>query len=343
MKGLFSKNLIAKWDKALSRSKRIFIATHVNPDGDAIGAMAGLGLFLKEQGYQVTMACPTPYPEFLDFLDKDKEILIYVLQQKAVSKAIEQADLIIAVDVSSFSRMEMMGPVIKNSTPYKILMDHHIDPVKNEFDLVFSTTCISSSCELIYRVLKAWKPNATISAAQATALLTGIITDTNQFANSVFPDTFLVASALKACGADTEEIFNKVYRNFSVNRMRLMGYALQHIKLLPEYNTGYIVLTKDILDAYGYRIGDAEGFVNFPLAIRGITVSAFFLQRHDHIKVSLRSMGDIAVNGIAKEFFNGGGHYNASAGKMENVPERIEERLKEALGTIIALKENKKN
>jgi phosphoesterase RecJ-like protein len=122
-----------------------------------------------------------------------------------------------------------------------------------------------------------------------------------------------------------------------------MGYALQHIKLLPEYNTGYIVLTKDILDAYGYRIGDAEGFVNFPLAIRGITVSAFFLQRHDHIKVSLRSMGDIAVNGIAKEFFNGGGHYNASAGKMENVPERIEERLKEALGTIIALKENKKN
>ncbi len=81
MKGLFSKNLIA----------------NVNPDGDAIGAMAGLGLFLKEQGYQVTMACPTPYPEFLDFLDKDKEILIYVLQQKAVSKAIEQADLIIAI------------------------------------------------------------------------------------------------------------------------------------------------------------------------------------------------------------------------------------------------------
>ena len=78
MKGLFSKNLIARWDGALSRSKRIFIATHVNPDGDAIGAMVGLGVFLKEQGYHVTMACPTPYPEFLDFLDKDKEILIYV-------------------------------------------------------------------------------------------------------------------------------------------------------------------------------------------------------------------------------------------------------------------------
>lgn len=319
------------------RSKRILIATHINPDGDAIGALAGLGLYLKRMGHHVTLVCPTPYPDFLEFLDPNKEVLVYVFEQQAVAEATEQADLIIAADVSSFSRMEMMGPLMKQSKPFKILMDHHMDPVRNEFDLVFSSTQVSSSCELVYRVLKMWKPHVKITQEEATALLTGIITDTNQFANSVFPETFLVASELNAAGANTEEIFSKVYRDFSANRMRLMGYALQNIKLLPKYKTGYIVLTREILDAYGYRIGDAEGFVNFPLAIKGISVSAFFLQREDHIKVSLRSQGSIAVNEIAKKFFNGGGHYNASAGKMEDVPEKIEERLKEALGTIIAL------
>lgn len=99
-----------------------------------------------------------------------------------------------------------------------------------------------------------------------------------------------------------EEIVTKVYRDFTINRMQLMGYALQNIKILPAFRTGYIVLTKDILEAYGYKIGDAEGFVNFPLAIGGIQVSAFFLQREDHIKVSLRSRGGIAVNEIARKF-----------------------------------------
>ncbi|MFY9116617.1 MAG: bifunctional oligoribonuclease/PAP phosphatase NrnA [Bacteroidales bacterium] len=335
MECLFSEHLIGKWAEALDGSKRIVIATHINPDGDAVGSLVGLGLFLQEYGYQVTLVCPTPYPDFLSFLDPDKSIQIYVWQENEVAGAAEQADLIIAVDVSSFSRMEMMEPLMKESKAFKILIDHHIDPVNHEFDLVLSSIQVSSSAELIFRILKAWKPDAELSKNLATALLTGIVTDTNQFANSVFPGTFTVASALRASGADMEEIVTKVYRDFTINRMQLMGYALQNIKILPAFRTGYIVLTKDILEAYGYKIGDAEGFVNFPLAIGGIQVSAFFLQREDHIKVSLRSRGGIAVNEIARKFFNGGGHFNASAGKMENVPEKIEERLTEALGTII--------
>lgn len=336
MKDLFPKNLIVRWNEALAPSVRIVLATHINPDGDAVGSLVGLGLFLKQQGFKVSMICPTAYPDFLKFLDREREILVFSQKREQVARKIEQADVTIAVDVSGFSRMEEMGGLLSGSGAFKVLMDHHIDPEAAEFDLVFSTPLVSSTCELIYRLLRIWKPEAVFSKEQSMAFLTGIITDTNQFANSVYPETFNVASGLHACGADTEEIFDQVYRNFTFNRMRLMGYALQNIRLLPEFKTGYIVLTRDVLDAFGYRNGDTEGFVNFPLAIKGVSVSAFFLQREDHIKVSLRSKGNIAVNGIAKEFFSGGGHYNASAGKMEDTPEKIETLLKEALGTIIA-------
>lgn len=336
MRDLFPQDLVKRWDDALKRSERIVLSTHMNPDGDAVGSLMGLGLFLRQLGFRVSMVCPSPYPGFLKFLDPDREILVFSRNREEVIQKITEADTIIAVDVSSFSRMEELGEILEDKKAFRVLMDHHIDPDSEGFDLVFSTTKISSSCELVYRVLKLWRPESVILKEQAVAFLTGIITDTNQFANSVYPETFNVTSELTACGANTEDIFDKVYRNFSYNRMRLMGYALQNIRLLPQYNAGYIVLTRDVLEEFGYRNGDTEGFVNLPLAITGISVSAFFLQREDHIKVSLRSKGKIAVNGIAKNFFNGGGHYNASAGKMEDAVDKIEELLKKALGTIIA-------
>lgn len=336
MKALFPKNLITCWDQAITRSARIVLATHINPDGDAVGALTGLGLFLRQQGYGVTCICPSPYPGFLDFLDKGKDILVFSHQKEEVIRAVEEADIVVAVDVSGLSRMEELSRVLLESRAFKVLMDHHIDPALEDFDLVFSTPQVSSTCELIFRLLNAWKPQAVFSKEQATAFLTGIITDTNQFSNSVYPETFHAASLLHRWGADSEIIFSQVYQNFTLNRMHLMGYALRNIRVLPEFGAAYIVLTRDVLEAFDYHNGDTESFVNFPLAIKGINVSAFFLQREDYIKVSLRSKGAIAVNGIAKQFFNGGGHYNASAGKMEDAPEKIENLLKEALGTIIA-------
>ena len=336
MKALFPKNLITCWDQAITRSAGIVLATHVNPDGDAVGAMTGLGLFLRQQGYRVTCICPSPYPGFLEFLDNGKNVLVFSHQKEEVLRAVDEANMLVAVDVSGLLRMEELGDVLSESRAFKVLMDHHIYPVMEDFDLVFSTPQLSSSFELIFRLLSAWKPKAVFSKEQATAFLTGIITDTNQFANSVYAETFNAASLLHRWGADSETIFSQVYQNFTLNRMHLMGYALRNIRVLPEYGAAYIVLTRDVLEAFDYRNGDTESFVNFPLAIKGIHISALFLQKEDHIKVSLRSKGAIAVNGIARQFFNGGGHYNASAGKMEDAPEKIEELLKEALGTIIA-------
>ena len=241
MKALFPKNLITCWDQAITRSAGIVLATHVNPDGDAVGAMTGLGLFLRQQGYRVTCICPSPYPGFLEFLDNGKNVLVFSHQKEEVLRAVDEANMLVAVDVSGLLRMEELGDVLSESRAFKVLMDHHIDPVMEDFDLVFSTPQVSSSCELIFRLLSAWKPKAVFSKEQATAFLTGIITDTNQFANSVYAETFNAASLLHRWGADSETIFSQVYQNFTLNRMHLMGYALRNIRVLPEYGAAYIL------------------------------------------------------------------------------------------------------
>ena len=336
MKTLFPKNLYQKWDEILAGATDVLLATHVNPDGDALGAITGLGSWLRDKGYSVSMICPNAYPSFLEYLDRDSRVVFYAADTERARVLIDKAQLIIALDVSSLNRMDDLGEELAERAVPKILIDHHLEPSGEDFELIFSCTEVSSTCELVYRILKTWKPRTHLSKEQAVSLMTGLITDTNQFANSVLPQTLEVAAHLMRYGADINQIYALIYGTFSYSRMKLMGLALQKITILPQFGAGYIVLSKKDLEGYDFQNGDTEGFVNLPLAIKGISVSAFFLEKDDYIKVSLRSRGDIPVNIIAKRFYSGGGHLNAAAGKSLDPVEMMEPVLVKALGTIIA-------
>ncbi len=336
MKNLFPKNLYQKWDELLAGVTNVLLATHVNPDGDALGALTGLGSWLRNKGYSVSMICPNAYPSFLEYLDKDNRIVFYESDTERARTLIEKTQLIISLDVGGLNRMEELGEALASRDVPKILIDHHLEPSEEDFDLVFSCIRVSSTCELVYRILKTWKPRTHLSKDQAVSLMTGLITDTNQFANSVLPQTLEVAAQLMKYGADINQLYALIYGTYSYSRMKLMGLALQKITILPRFGAGYIVLSKKDLEGYDYQNGDTEGFVNLPLAIKGISVSAFFLEKEDYIKVSLRSRGNIPVNIIAKRFYDGGGHLNAAAGKSLLPVEMMEPVLIKALGTIIA-------
>ena len=123
MRDLFPQDLIKRWDDALKRSERIVLSTHMNPDGDAVGSLMGLGLFLRQLGFRVSMVCPSPYPGFLKFLDPDREILVFSRNREEVIQKITEADTIIAVDVSSFSRMEELGEIHNFMQGYLVEVD----------------------------------------------------------------------------------------------------------------------------------------------------------------------------------------------------------------------------
>jgi phosphoesterase RecJ-like protein len=313
---LFSTAKIAELFGLLDTNKRIVIVTHVNPDGDAIGSVIGWSNFLRNIGFNPTIIVPNHFPDFLKWINGTENILVYFNKKDTCEKILKNADLLFCLDFNKLSRLDALGEFIMTLNIKKVLIDHHIGVEEEDFTLVFSKTPISSTCEIIYRIILQITNKKRMSPQIAEALYAGIMTDTGAFTHSCSSELFRIVADLMDCGIDREKIHSAVYNSFSVNRMRLMGYCIAKMEVLPEYHTAYITLTKEELDRFKFEPGDTEGFVNIPLSIKGIVLSVFFIESKDgYIKLSLRSTGDFSVDKMARTYFNGGGHRNAAGGK----------------------------
>lgn len=321
-----------KFAQMVKDADNILIVGHVNPDGDCIGSTTAMRGYLRKHK-KVRIAVPTKYPEFLTFLDPENEILIYRRNIEGVKAAVDEADLIICMDFNRLYRIEELGELVRASGARKILIDHHPDP-EDFADLTISETEVSSASELTYWLLK-MSGLGEISVSVLNSLYTGMMTDSNNFSNSVYPSTFQMASELIAAGVDKEKIQFNVLNSYSENRMRLMGHALlNEMTVYPEFGCAFISLSKEILEKYDFQDGDTEGFVNLPLLIKGIEVSGFFREGDDYIRVSLRSRTDkFSVNDFSHKYFNGGGHERAAGGRLympiEDVKSHFEKAIKE--------------
>jgi phosphoesterase RecJ-like protein len=297
-------------------SKKIVIITHVNPDGDAMGSSLGLFIILKNIGHDATVITPNVYPEFLHWLPCNNNVLVYPSDKNIAAKKISEADIIFNIDFNDLKRIKQFNTLLENSGAYKVIIDHHPEPVSFA-NLVIADVNVSSTAELVYRFIKDLELQKFIDKDAAICLFTGIMSDTGCFSyNSSNKKTYLVVSELLDYGFNKDEIYYKLYDNFTANRMRLLGYALnEKMEVLPEYKTALISLNKDELVKYNFQTGDSESFVNYPLSIKNTCFSALFIERENHIKISFRSKGDFAVNEFAKKHFNGGGHLNAAGGE----------------------------
>ena len=216
MIGCIGQEKIDGFRKLLGNARKVALAGHVHPDGDAIGCVTALALYLqRELGKEVVCMFPDALPESLNFA---KNPSLKYLWGKT-----EDADLVILMDCNAFSRTDVLGDSLAASAAPKVLIDHHLNPDVSSFSLVFSTPDISSASELTFWILKAlgWDLR---DREIGEALLTGMTTDTNNFANSVFPTTFAMASELIASGVDRDAILQKIYFSYRENRVRLMGY-----------------------------------------------------------------------------------------------------------------------
>ncbi len=307
---------VQEFKNILDSSKSIVLTTHHNPDGDAVGSILGLFHALKSKGYPVIAVTPNGFPEFLTWMPGTDKVIKYSDQKIIAVESILNADTIICLDFNGFKRTEEMGEYLLQSRGRKILIDHHPNP-ENQFDIQFSFTEVSSTCELVYEVLSNAFSNDIVSTDCAICLFVGIMTDTGSFSYACSRGrTFKVAGELISKGVDVEMIQGLVYNNFSAERMRLMGFSLnEKMKIFPEFKAAYISLTKEELKRFKNKMGDTEGFVNLPLAIKGIVFSVLFVEHDSFVKVSLRSRGTFPVNEVSQKHFNGGGHTNAAGGK----------------------------
>lgn len=333
-----------RFDALIKESSRAVTISHFRPDGDAAGSLMACTRYLRGRGLDVTPVLPCPLADYLKFLAPPGSGLIdYETSPAETDAAIAGADLIVCLDFNRLSRTEYLENQILSARGSKVLIDHHVQPDTEMFDIVYSSSEVSSACELLYRVLMGMPEVggnvSNLSLEVAENLYTGMMTDTNNFANSVSPSTFVMAASLLERGVDKNALQFKVLNNHSEPRMRLMGHLLKDkMTLLPQFGAAYMVLTADEKDMYSFRPGDAEGFVNLPLAIAGVNISAFFTECREegYVRVSLRSRPGTDVNALARGWYNGGGHINAAGGRIAMPPEEIPAYLLKSLEEYFA-------
>ena len=302
--------------KLIEAAERIVILTHLSPDGDAVGSSLGLYHFLKEIGKEPVVIVPNRFPGFLNWMSGAADIVVLEEKHKEVQGLITEADLLICVDFNDLKRIDGAKPFVEQSHAKKILIDHHLSP-EAFADVTISHPEISSSSELVFRLICRMGFFQNITQACAESIYVGMMTDTGNFSYaSQSPEIYHIISELLSKGIDKDNIYRLVYNTYSENRMRLMGFCLvEKMKLYKEQRTAVISLSLDELARFDYQVGDAEGFVNIPLSIEGIDVSVFVREDVKKVKMSFRSQGTFPVNKMASTYFNGGGHLNAAGGE----------------------------
>lgn len=315
----------------LASPKNIVLITHRNPDGDAIGSALGMYHYLKTQGHTLQVVFPSDYPMMFQFLEGIQECMIYDLHTDEVKKKIEQADVFFLLDFNGLDRIDTMGPLVDDSKAFKIMIDHHLDP-EPIADVMISSTKASSTSELVCDLIEQMGDLNKLSKAAAEALFTGLVTDTGSFRYGTTVRTYQVAATLKNLGVDDYWLQNRIYNSLTEKQLRLIGHCLANrMEVIQELKTGIIYLNKEDYKEFNIQRGDTEGIVNYILMMRHIRVAVFITEQNQNVKLSFRSKGNISVQELARDFFNGGGHRNASGGQSEQSLDQTINYFKEVL------------
>ena len=326
---IMTTDQLAQMDQLISTAQSVLVVCHKSPDGDAIGSSLGMAEYLRQRGKDVTVVVPDQYPDFLHWLPNSEKIVRYDKHPEKCDMLFKIADLIVCLDFNTPSRVEDMEPALVSSPARKILIDHHLKP-DVDADLVISQPEASSASELVFRVVWQLGGFPELGKAFAIPVYCGMMTDTGGFTfNSTRPEIFFIIGELLTKHIDKDKIYRNVYHNYSYDRIRLMGYVMyEKLVYLPEYHASYYAITRDEQKRFNFIKGDAEGLVNIPQQIKGLKLSISLredTEKPNLVWVSLRSVDDFPCNLVAERFFNGGGHLNASGGRLNcSIDEAVE-------------------
>ena len=307
----------------INGARHIAITCHKSPDGDALGSTLALCHVLRRLGKDAVVVTPDMAPRALDFIPGVRDLVVFTKHEARARRVLSDAQLIFCLDFNSLHRIDRLGEVIEPLPAPRVLIDHHLNP-EDIFDLAISHPELSSTCELVFRLLMQMGLLRYLDRLAASCLYVGLLTDTGGFAYSCDnPEFYEILASVRRRHIDRIGLYNKAMNTFSADSLRLQGYAInEKMQLFPEQGAALIVLDRQELERFNYSKGDTETLVNKPLAIPGIFWSVFMREDPDKIKVSCRSQGDFSVSDICARYFGGGGHQNAAGGDFNGTMEQ---------------------
>ena len=317
IKNIINPVTLVQFKQLLADVNRIVITCHKKPDGDAIGSSLGLCLALRNMGKNVTVIIPDQLPQSLEFVAEGLEYVTFTYNEKRAGNIIRNTQLILCLDYNALDRVDRMKPLLEESRAPKVLIDHHLNPAQ-DFALMFSFPQLSSTCEVVYRILSEADLLKYVDKQVASLLFVGIMTDTGNLAWSAsYPEVYEVMARLMDYGIDKPYLYKQAMDTVPLNSLKLHSYALLNKMTIIDDSIALITLDSADLEAFNYKTGDTERLVNRPLAVKSVYWSTFMREDPDCIKVSMRSEGDFAVDTLCAEYFNGGGHFHAAAGEFK--------------------------
>ena len=331
---ILNADQLAQLNQLISHAQNILITCHKSPDGDAIGSSLGWADYLRSLGKDATVIVPDQYPDFLKWMPNTEKIVRYDKHKEKCNMLFKITDLIFCLDYNTPSRVDEMESSLVSSPAPKVLIDHHLDPNVPAV-LTISQPEASSTSELVFRIVWQLGGFERLSKQFAVPVYCGMMTDTGGFLyNSTRPEIYFIIGELLTKNIDKDKIYRNVYHNYSEDRIRMMGYVMyEKLVYVPKLHAAYYTLTKEEQKRFNFLKGDAEGLVNIPQQIKGLKLSISLREDSDKpnlVWVSLRSVDDFPCNKMAEEFFNGGGHLNASGGRVNGTMQDAVETVKKA-------------
>jgi phosphoesterase RecJ-like protein len=304
----------------IADANTIVLCCHQNADGDAMGSMLAWGEVLHFLGKEPLLVVPDQYPDYLHWLPNTEKVVRYDKRKEFVDTVLKIADLVFCLDFNTLSRTNEMEEALRNTQAKTVLIDHHLGPDVPAV-LTISYPEMSSTSELVFRIVWQMGLFDQLGKHFAVPLYTGMMTDTGGFTfNSNDPEIFFIISQLLTKHINKDKIYRNVYHNYSEHRLRMVGHVLCNRLVVDERrHAAYYTLPREDQRKFHFVKGDAEGLVNMPLQIKGLKLSISLredTERDRLIWVSLRSVDSFPCNEVAARFFNGGGHLNAAGGRI---------------------------
>lgn len=305
--------------ETLLEASSILVFPHISPDGDAMGASIALCRALRHQGKECWVTLEDRVPEYIDFLDQECCTRDLGL--------IPEPDAVICVDCSEENRIPRRLELFQKAK-VRLCVDHHINS-EGFGDLYYINEGVAAASELIYTMIRelAWELDET----SATALYTGIVTDTGSFQYSnTTPETHIIAARLIADGVNVNDISVKLYQNVALTQARAESKILSNMEIFAGGKAVISYITAEELKAIEATSDDTENAIDRLRNLRGVEIAAFLKQRDDGIKVSLRAKTDGNVCDIARAF-GGGGHKKAAGCTVEKDMDEVRDAIRDAV------------
>jgi len=311
--------------RAIQAGSRFLVATHVSPDGDAIGSIAAMGHMLKSLGKDIVLYNASGLPEHFSWVNMPAPVLTEL-------PSFSGFDAIIALDCGDNRRggKALQDAMAAHRT---FVVDHHLsNPKWGELNWVEVDR--SSTCEMVATM--ALELGIPLAGALGEAVYLGLVTDTGHFSfENTSPRCMEMAAAIIRQGINLARINELIQNQWSLARFKLWGEVLGGLTLHFDGQLGVIRITSEQLSRLGATSADSEGLTNFVLRIKGCKMAQSLREDADgSLKLSLRSVSDVNIQPVAAAF-GGGGHKCAAGANLQGDIDEVESALIAALGKIL--------